>query len=95
MFLFSLAVLAVSSAEESQKPENKPEFDGRISQVNTAKNYIGVVDESNQKFRRIALKGGMINQYKVGDYVHIQLRQGMNEAKAIRKNAPPKDRESA
>jgi hypothetical protein len=42
--------------------ENKEEFTGVIKKVNVPKGYIGVIDDSNGKFRRITLKGGMINQ---------------------------------
>ena len=64
--------------------ENKEEFTGVIKKVNVPKGYIGVIDDSNGKFRRITLKGGMINQYKVDDHVRIHLRRGMNEAKSIK-----------
>lgn len=83
------AEIVLLSDETQSAPANRPEFDGLITKVNIPKSFIGVVDQSNGKYRRITLKKGMIGGYRIGDYVHVTLRNNMNEAKEIRKIAPP------
>ena len=64
------------------KGENNRDLEGRIVIVDNSKNTI-VVHDAQGHDRRVTLKQGMINNYKVDDYVRIHLMADLKEAKMI------------
>lgn len=62
--------------------ENPKDFEGEIIKVDISNNQILVLD-INGRERRVDMKRGMINSYKVDDYVRIHLREDLKEAKTI------------
>ena len=58
------------------------ELEGEIIRVDYTGNMI-VIQDINGRERKVLLKQGMINGYKVGDYVKIYLMADLKEAKTI------------
>ena len=65
------------------KEDNTKEFEGEILSVDYPDSQILVRDTSGRD-RRVIVKQGMINNYKVGDYVKVELMADHKEAKMIR-----------
>ena len=65
------------------KTEDPRELEGQIIRVDYPKSEI-VVEDINGRDRRVLLKQGMINYYKVDDYVKIHLMADLREAKTIK-----------
>src|SRR5689334_171791 len=59
------------------------ELEGEIIRVDYPESMI-VVRDANGRERKVWLKQGMINNYKVDDYVKIYLMADMKEAKTIK-----------
>jgi ribosomal protein L21E len=74
-----------------QEAKDPQELEGEITRVDLSNGEIVVRDADNRE-KRVLLKEGMISNYKVGDYVQIYLRNGLNEAKTI-KTQPSADLE--
>lgn len=64
------------------KEENPMEFEGEIIQINYPKSQI-LVHDTGGRDRRVIVKQGMINNYKVDDYVQVRLMADLREAKMI------------
>ncbi len=65
--------------------ENKSrDFEGEIIQMNYPESQILVRDLEGRD-RRVIVKQGMINNYKVDDYVQVSLMADLKEAKMIRR----------
>ncbi len=63
--------------------ENNPkEFEGEIIQVDLPEHQI-LVRDAEGRDRRVTVKQGMINNYKVDDYVQVSLMEDLKEAKMI------------
>ena len=58
------------------------EFEGEIIRVDYPENLI-VVHDAEGRDRKVLVKQGMINNYKVDDYVQVALMEDMKEAKMI------------
>ena len=65
------------------KEDNSKEFEGEILSVDYPESQILVRDTTGRD-RRVIVKQGMINNYKVGDYVKVELMADLKEAKMIR-----------
>ena len=63
--------------------QDKRDLEGRIINVDSSKGQI-IVRDAEGRERKVILKEGMINQYKVDDFVQIHLMADMKEAKTIR-----------
>ena len=63
--------------------EDPRKLEGQIIRVDIPENQI-VVQDVNGRERKVLLKQGMINSYKVDDYVQIYLMADFKEAKTIR-----------
>ena len=64
------------------KEDSNRDLEGRIINVDNSKNTI-VIHDAKGHDRRVVLKQGMINNYKVDDYVRIHLMADLKEAKMI------------
>ena len=62
--------------------EDPRKLEGEIIRVDIPESQI-VVQDINSRERKVLLKQGMINAYKVGDYVQIYLMADLKEAKTI------------
>ena len=82
--VFSISLTGVSFAEISD-----PDVEGRIANIHTIKNEIVVNNilykEKNvgPREKRIKVKQGMINNYKLQDYVKVKLMADKKEAAMI------------
>lgn len=59
------------------------DFEGKIEKVDMPDSVITVHDNKTDRDRRVLVKQGWIDNYKVGDYVRIHLMNDMYEAKDI------------
>ncbi len=66
--------------EDPAYPKN---FEGTIVKVDLPESQIVVRDTENHE-RRVLIKQGMINTFKVDDYVRINLMADMKEAKMVK-----------
>lgn len=64
------------------RAESNRDLEGRIINVDHSKSTL-VVHDKQGRDRRVTLKQGMINNYKVDDYVRIHLMADLKEAKTI------------
>lgn len=64
------------------KDANPREFEGEIIQIDYPKSQI-LVHDTEGRDRRVLVKQGMINNYKVDDYVQVSLMADLREAKMI------------
>ena len=62
--------------------EDPRALEGDIIRVESSENTI-VIQDINNRERRVLLKQGMISTYKVGDYVQVYLMADLREAKKI------------
>ena len=96
---FSLSVLSLVvflGLSLSAFAMDEPDLEGPIVKVNTNKNEITVKNigqhsRSKNKEKKVLVKQGMINNYKMHDYVQIRLMADNYEAKMIEKVSTPKE----
>lgn len=65
------------------KTEDPKDLEGEIIRVDMPESMI-VVQDANNRERKVTLKQGMIDAYKVGDYVQVHLMADLKEAKTIK-----------
>ena len=90
ILVFGLAIASAAYAMD------KPDLEGPIVKIDTVKNVITVKNvgkdaQSKAKEKKVLVKQGMINDYRMRDYVQIRLMKDNYEAKYIEKQPSPKD----
>ena len=79
---------------------DEPDLEGSIVKIDTVKNEITLRNDGphakmKNKEKKVLVKQGMINGYKMYDYVQIRLMADHYEAKMIEKTSKPKNTPAA
>ena len=87
MVLFSMFFLSCASAMEN------PDLEGWIVKIDTTKSTLRVLSANGagQELphdRTVLVKPGLINDYKLNDYVQVKFRNDLRYALMIEKSAP-------
>ena len=100
LMFFALSLFVFFGLSFGTFAMDEPDLEGPIVKINTNKNEITVKNvgehsRSKNKEKKVLVKQGMINNYKMHDYVQIRLMADNYEAKMIEKMATPKDSKAA
>ncbi len=95
VILAVFALAAFVGASFSAFAMDEPDLEGPIVKINTPKNEITIKNvgentRSKNKEKRVLVKQGWINNYRMHDYVQIRLMKDNYEAKMIEKVRPKK-----
>ncbi len=93
--LIMLSLFAFLGLSLSALAMDEPDLEGAIVKINTIKNEITIRNDGpnakmKNKEKKVLVKQGMINNYKMYDYVQIRLMADRYEAKMIEKAAASK-----
>ena len=100
LFLTMLSLFFFLGLSMSALAMDDPDLEGPIIKINTIKNEITVRNvgehaKLKNKEKKVLVKQGMINNYKMRDYVQIRLMADHYEAKMIEKTSVPKNSTAA